>query len=450
MPDRPHSTELEQAVLGALLQEPSSFVDVRAIVVPADFYDPAHREVFAAMDRLHEKQGTFDLLTVSQELSDSDHLNAAGGSSYLAGLTNAVPITANVEQHAQLVQDKSLRRRLMNAGKGIAALGEDTKTPQIELLEKAENQLFDVCRVAAGGEPETLGSVAAKTYDYYAELHEADDKEAMLGLPTGFAALDHKLRGLENGALVVIAARPSVGKTALALSIARHIADRAGKSVAFFSLEMSKRSMVNRILASTLSTDTFLKLTRGTLPDAEFRKLDSVFDSLNRCQLAIDDEPLTIPTLRSKARRMHMKHGLDLIVVDYLQLIEVTDRTVGENRTQQVSYISRSLKNLARELDCPIIALSQLSRKTEERMNAIPQLADLRDSGSIEQDADIVLMLYREEIYNEDGATPGLTDVYIKKNRNGATGRVEMMFRKEHMDFTSIHKERANVPCPSS
>jgi replicative DNA helicase len=247
---------------------------------------------------------------------------------------------------------------------------------------------------------------------------------------------------LDAGAFVVIAARPSMGKTSLALNIAQSAAEQ-GKNVAFFSLEMTKQSLMDRIISGILGVETW-KLKKGELTEDEFRKLGPLFDGLKKHPLYIDDDAdTTIGNLRSKARRQQLEHGLDLLVIDYLQLIEVTDRAASENRTQQVTHISQSLKNLARELQCPVIALSQLSRSVEQRSPAIPILSDVRESGSIEQDADIVLMLYREDAYNEDCDSPGVTDVFVRKNRNGPTGRVSLFFQAERMTFTSLAKDRS-------
>ena len=309
-------------------------------------------------------------------------------------------------------------------------------------LERAEGKLLALSRHIVESKPQHIADIGAESYDCYARLHEATDKTAFFGLLTGFRDLDLMLTGLPAGSLTIVAARPSVGKSCFALDIARHVSAVQGKNVALFSLEMTKQEIMDRTIAGFLGVEAW-RLKKGQLTQADFERMGTLFDQLKEHPLYIDDDPdTTIGNLRSKARRQQMERGLDLLVIDYLQLIEVTDRAAGENRTQQVSYISRSLKNLARELGAPIIALSQLSRAVEQRTPPIPVLSDLRESGGIEQDSDVVLMLYREEVYNEDCTDPGTTDVYVRKNRNGPTGRVSLFFDKEKMSFRNLARSR--------
>ncbi|MFO0945623.1 MAG: replicative DNA helicase [Planctomycetota bacterium] len=327
-----------------------------------------------------------------------------------------------------------MHRQLMTIAQGLAS---DETVPTSEMIDQAEQQLLALSSNPES-KPQHIADVAAESYERYARLHAADDKASLFGLRTGFPKLDEILTGLVPGQLVILAARPSMGKTALALDVARHVAADQQKNVAIFSLEMTKQELMDRVIAGLLGVETW-KLKKGELTEADYERMGHLFDGLKRHPLYIDDDPdTTIANLRSKARRHQMEHGLDLLIIDYLQLIEVTDRASGENRTQQVSHISRSLKNLARELGCPILALSQLSRSVEQRTPAIPILSDLRDSGTIEQDADIVLMLYRESVYNEECDDPGLTDLYIRKNRSGPPGRVELHFAKERMSFLEM------------
>ena len=436
----PHSIEAEQATLGAMLIDADRVVDVIAKIRGDDFHDPVHRAIFEAIVDLSEERKPVDFLTVTEKLKGHANLQAAGGGAYLAELSMRVPTSANALEYAEIIRDKAVHRRIASAGRAISTLACDDELNTAEVMERAEQEILAISCQAGSSDPQHISDVCSEAYDDYVRLHEASDPQESAALRTGFADLDSLVDGLEPGALMVIAARPSMGKTAMALGIAREVSEKQGKTVAIFSLEMTKRQLHDRIVASVLGSDTW-KLKKGRLTDEEFRKLDPLFDRLQKHPLYLDDDPnTTIANLRSKARRQKLKHGLDLLVIDYLQLIEVTDRAARDNRTQQVTVISRSLKNLARELGCPIIALSQLSRLVEQRSPPIPILSDLRDSGSIEQDADIVLMLYREEAYNEDCQHPGVTDVYVRKNRNGATGKAELFFDSQRMLFRSLAK----------
>ncbi len=434
----PHSADAERSLLGALLMDPDKVTFVAAVLRPDDFFDPVHGDIYRVIARLHETRTPIDFVTVAAALDGDKTLQAIGGSAFLAELVANVPTASNAEQYAAVIRDRSLKRRLADLGDALAHLAADDKLAGTEALERAEQKLLSLTRQTQIAKPQHIADIGAESYERYAALHAADDKTPLFGLRTGFDELDLLLTGLTPGQLVVVAARPSMGKTSLALDIARHAAAVQGKQVAVFSLEMTKQELMDRIIASMLGVETW-KLKKGALTEQDFTRLGAIFDGLKQHPLYIDDDPdTTIANLRSKARRQQLEHGLDLLVIDYLQLIEVTDRASGENRTQQVSHISRSLKNLARELGCPIVALSQLSRSVEQRNPPIPILADLRDSGSIEQDADSVLMLYRESAYNEDVANPGATDIYVRKNRNGPTGRVGLHFDHARMSFGSV------------
>ncbi|NLG06934.1 replicative DNA helicase [Candidatus Peribacteria bacterium] len=285
-----------------------------------------------------------------------------------------------------------------------------------------------------------IRDILDQRYEKFAEMHEADDDDSVKGVPTGFKTLDMKLSGLQPSDLIIIAARPSMGKTSLMLNVAQNMAIRYKKSVGIFSLEMSKEQLVDRLFASMLGVDSW-KLQRGKLDDSDFQNLGPIMDELNAANLFIDDSVAsTVQELRTKARRLQMEHGLDILMVDYLQLMSTGNHQYAGNRVQEISEISRSLKQLGRELHIPVVALSQLSRAVESRPGNIPQLSDLRESGSIEQDADIVMMMYREDYYEEDSDRPGVTDIYIRKHRNGPTGRVELMFKREQMRFYDIDK----------
>jgi len=431
----PHSAEAERSTLGALLLDPEKLVDVASELKPADFHDPVYRAIYTAMLTLKERHTPVDFVTLHDELKDHEQVRATGGATFLAQLASHVPTASNAAAYAKIIREKSLYRRLIEVGQTMTTLASTEEIPATEAIERAEQELLALSRHSSTDKPQHIADIGAESYERYAQLHEAEDKTALFGLRTGFPALDLLLTGLTPGHLMIVAARPSMGKTSLALDIARHAAGEQGKQVAVFSLEMAKQELMDRIIAGMLGIETW-RLKKGDLTQEDFERMGTIFDGLKKHPIYIDDDPdTTIANLRSKARRQQMEFGLDLLVIDYLQLIEVTDRASGENRTQQVSHISRSLKNLARELGCPIIALSQLSRSVEQRSPPIPILADLRDSGSIEQDADSVVMLYRESAYNEDAADQGLTDLYVRKNRSGPTGRVELQFNHARMSF---------------
>ena len=432
----PHSTEAERSLLGAILLDPERLIDVAPRLEPADFFDPAHRRIYEAIIKLYEKGRGIDIVTLADKLRDDRHVEAAGGSAYLAELPQSVPIAAHALEYAKILRDALLRRKLASACGDVSKLLCDPSVSAETLLERAEQKLLALSRVSPDSRPKHIAEIGSEAYDRYAALHEAKDKTSLFGITTGFSAVDELVTGLPPGHLMILAARPSMGKTALALDIARNVAGRLRKNVAIFSLEMTRQEIMDRIVASMLGVETW-KLKKGELTEADFRRLGAFFDDLKNHPIYIDDDAdTTLTNLRAKARREELQSGLDLLIIDYLQLIEVTGREASENRTQQVTLISRSLKNLARELHCPIIALSQLSRSCEQRNPPIPVLSDLRESGAIEQDADSVVMLYRESLYNEDCADPALTDVYLRKNRNGPAGHIELHFDGARMSFT--------------
>jgi len=436
----PHSTEVEQSVLGALLMDGEALIKVADFLDAADFYDPAHREIYQAMLDLYNKHQPIDLLTLTSALSDFEKINAAGGSAYLAELTTTVPTSANVTQYAQIVKRKSTLRKMIKAGQAVTALGYDEEAPVDELLEKAEKELFHITQTFLKDSFVHIKDVLSERYERFAEMHEAEGDEKFKGVPTGLRALDARLSGLQPSDLIIIAARPGMGKTSLLTNIAQNAAIRFGKTVGIFSLEMSREQLVDRLFASMLGVDSW-KLQKGKMEDADFQRMGPIMDELNKANIFIDDTvSSSIHELRAKARRLQMEHGLDLIIVDYLQLMSTGNRMFIGNRVQEISEISRSLKALGRELHVPILAASQLSRAVESRPGNIPQLSDLRESGSIEQDADIVLMMYREDMYEEDSDRPGITDIYIRKFRNGPTGRIELMYKKEQMRFYDVDK----------
>lgn len=433
-----HNLDAERTTLGALLTDPDKLIDVGPLLRPDDFYDPIHAAIYGAMQRLHEERRPVDLVTVSDALKGDHTIDTIGGPAFLADLANEVPTASHAVQYAAIVREKSLRRQLGAVGRTIVQLASTEGRGAGELLESAEREILSLSRQSPDSRPATLTDLAGQRYEHYTALYEAEDASAHYGIATGFERLDHLLTGLTPGHLMILAGRPSMGKTALALDIARNVAGRQAKAVTIFSLEMTKEQLFDRLIAGAIGIEAS-KLRQGHLTEEEFARMGAAFDRLQDLPISIDDDPdTTLANLRSKARRQQMEHGLDLLIVDYLQLIEVTDRAAGENQTQRITYISKSLKTLARELQCPVIALSQLSRSCEQRTPSIPILSDLRDSGAIEQDADTVLMLYRAGYYDEDGDNPDATDVYVRKNRHGPTGRVELRFDRQRMAFHSI------------
>ncbi len=444
LPDvQPHNLEAEQTVIGALLMDPEAVVKVSETLLPEDFYDPTYRVIYKAIFDLYQAHQPVDVITVSSKLADEKNVQDIGGSAFLAELASNVPTSAHVYKYGQIVKTKAILRRIIRAGDSIKSLGYDAEKTVPELLENAEKAVFGISSSFLKDKFVHIRNVLDQRYEKFAEMHENKDEEAVKGVPTGFRSLDFKLSGLQPSDLVIIAARPSMGKTALALNMAQNASIRFGKTVGIFSLEMSKEQLVDRLFASMLGVDSW-KLQRGKLDDADFQNMGPIMDELNKANLFIDDSVgSSIPELRAKARRLQMEHGLDMLIIDYIQLMSTGNHQFLGNRVQEISEISRSLKALGRELNVPIVALSQLSRAVENRPGNIPQLSDLRESGSIEQDADIVLMLYREDYYDEDSDRPGITDVYIRKHRNGPTGKIELMFKKEQIRFFDIDKTHA-------
>lgn len=441
----PHSLEAERGVLGSVLIEREALLKIADLLAADDFYDPRHALVFGAMLDLFHSHIPVDLVTLAQKLADQGQLKNVGGRAMLAELTEAVPTSAHIYEYAQITKQKSTLRRLLSAGQEITGLAYDEAAETNQLLEKAEQSLFKVTQNLVKDKFVHIKHILSQRFEDFSELHEAENKDAIHGVPSGFQTLDHLLGGFKLTDLVILAARPSMGKTALALGIAQNASLNFRKSVGFISLEMSKEQLVDRMFASLLGVDSW-RLHKGKLTDEEFSRIGGVMDELSRANIFIDDSVgSSVVEVRAKARRLQMEHGLDMIVVDYLQLMTTDTNNSAGNRVQEISEISRSLKALARELHVPIIALSQLSRAVENRPGKIPQLADLRESGAIEQDADIVMMMYREDYYEEDSSRPGVTDIYIRKNRNGPTGRVELMFKKEQLRFYDLDKTHAGA-----
>ncbi|MBI1934616.1 replicative DNA helicase [Candidatus Peregrinibacteria bacterium] len=436
----PHALEAERTVLGALLLDPEAIIKVSDFLRPEDFYDPRLRSICQIIYELYQRHEPIDFVTVANRLSDSGTLNDVGGSAFLAELASSVPTSSHVYQYGQIVKEKAVHRNIIETGRKIVGLGYDLDLPVAELLDSVERAVFSVTNTVLKEKFVHIRDILDARYERFAELHEADDPDAVKGTTTGFHSLDSKLSGFQPSDLIILAARPSMGKTSLALNIAQNAAIRFQKTVGIFSLEMSKEQLVDRLFASMLGVDSW-KLQRGKLDDADFQNMGPIMDELHKANIFIDDSVASSLTeLRTKARRLQMEHGLDLLVIDYIQLMTTGNVRYAGNRVQEISEISRCLKQLARELRIPVLALSQLSRAVESRPGNIPQLSDLRESGAIEQDADVVLMMYREDYYDEESGRPGMTDVYIRKHRNGPTGRVELLFKKEQMRFYDVDK----------
>ncbi len=438
----PQNTDAEASLLGALLIDSDAIVKIADAVLADDFYDERHRRIFAAINQLYEKHSPVDVLTLSDQLKAEGLLEMVGGAAYLTELTNFVPTAAHAEQYADIVAQKALRRRLIKISGNIAELGYDEARNMRELIEEAESRLFEVSQRHVRHDITSLEAILTESFDRLDELHK--DKGKLRGVPTGFKDLDQILAGLQRSDLFILAARPSIGKTALALNIAHNVALKAELPVLLFSLEMSKEQLVDRMLAMESGVDAWA-LRTGNLNDSDFEKIGQAMGSLSEAQIYIDDTPsLTISDVRTKARREAHQRPLGLIIVDYLQLMSGGSRFGGDgNRVQEISEISRGLKGIARELNVPLMALSQLSRSVESRSPQIPQLADLRESGSIEQDADVVAFIYREEYYNPETDRKNITDIFIKKHRNGPVGNVELYFDREKQRFRTLDIKHA-------
>lgn len=422
--------------------EKNAIVKIADMLEKEDFYYDTHGSIYECMQQLFHKRSPIDVLTVTAWLKDQGKLDEVGGQTYLQELCNEVLTASHIYQYALLVKQKSTLRKLITAGSCITALGYQEGEDVDNLVDQAEQELFKVSQTFMRNRFMHIKDLLASTYEKISELHDPEQAEKYKGIQTGYTGLDYILTGLQASDLIILAARPAMGKTALALNIGMNVAMK-GKSVGLISLEMSKEQLVERLFVSMLGVDSW-KMKNGQLTQDDFMRMGKVMDQLNQCKIFIDDSAgSTIAELRAKARRLQMEHGLDILLVDYLQLMTTGKTSSITNRVQEISEISRSLKQLARELHIPVMALSQLSRAVESRPVKIPQLSDLRESGAIEQDADVVLMMYREDYYEEDTDRVGITDLYIRKHRHGATGRVELMFKKEQLRFFNIEKNHS-------
>ncbi len=433
----PYSEEAEKAVLGSILMDKESLIHIYDLIKTDDFYFDKHQIVWEVMIKLYNSHSPIDLLTISNKLEENKKLEPIWWMAFLAELSTAVPTSSHILSYAILVKNKSTRRKLITAGNAVMWYWYKEENDINEDLEAAEKEIFNVSQAFMKNKFVPIKDILWGRFEEFAKMHEDPDSGTMSGISSGFKQYDDMTNGFKPSDLIILAARPSMGKTALALNFALN-AGLKGKKIAIFSLEMSKEQLVDRMFCMTVWVDMW-KLNKWKLDDEEFSKLWVGMDELMKTQIFIDDSVgASLSEVRAKARRLQMEHWLDMIIIDYLQLMTTGNAKLAWNRVQEISEISRSLKQIGRELHIPVVCLSQLSRAVESRPGKIPQLSDLRDSGSIEQDADIVAMLYREEYYEPDTDRPWMTDVFIKKNRNGPVGRVELKWLAKAMKFSSV------------
>lgn len=433
----PQNIEAEQAVLGAMFLEQEALTVAFEILSVEDFYRAAHQKVFQVILTLFDKGKPVDLVTVTSELADQNVLDEVGGVSYLAELANSVPTAANVEYYARIIEEKSILRRLIRTATTIATDGYSREDEVEDLLNEAERKILEVSQKKNTKGFQNIKDVLVATYDKIELLHNR--KGDVTGIPTGFTELDRMTAGFQKNDLIIVAARPSVGKTAFALNIAQNVATKTDESVAIFSLEMGAEQLVMRMLCAEGNINA-QRLRTGDLTAEDWAKLTMAMGSLSNAGIYIDDTPgIRVSEVRAKCRRLKQESGLSMILIDYLQLIQGSGNR-GENRQQEVSDISRSLKALARELEIPVIALSQLSRGVESRQDKRPMMSDIRESGSIEQDADIVAFLYRDDYYDKETEKKDIIEIIIAKQRNGPVGTVELAFVKEYNKFVNMER----------
>jgi replicative DNA helicase len=438
----PQSIEAEQAVLGALILDGEALVSVSERLRPEDFYRQSHQIIFQAMIDLSERQEPVDLVTIAAELKDREQLEACGGVTYLTELANAVPTAANVDYYARIVEEKSMLRRLIRTATQIVSSGYTNTDNVDELLSDAEQRILELSQRKSDSGFIPIRDVLMDVFEQVEHLYH--HKGSVTGIPSGFIDLDKMTSGFQKSDLIIVAARPSVGKTAFALNIAQNVGVRSKETVAIFSLEMSATQLVQRIISAEANVDG-TRLRTGFLENEDWEKITMAIGTLSEAKIFIDDSPtITVSEIRSKCRRLKREHGLGLVLIDYLQLIQGRGNT--DNRQQEVSEISRSLKAIARELEVPVIALSQLSRSVEQRQDKRPLLSDLRESGSIEQDADIVAFLYRDDYYNQESEKKNLIEIIIAKQRNGPVGTVELVFLKNFNKFVNLDRTHEEPP----
>ena len=438
----PHSTEAEESVLGSILLSSDAANDVLDRIGPEDFYVPAHQAIFEAIASLYNQNQPIDAVTVSDVLRRAEELDKVGGVSYLTRILDAVPTAANVSYYAAVVEENALRRRMLRAGAEISELALSLDQEIETVIDTAEQKMLAVAEKRVGEGLEPLGELFEGTLKHLEDLEKNDSE--LTGVSTGLIDLDKKLAGLQKSNLVIIAARPAMGKSALAVNIATHVAINHGP-VAIFSLEMAREEIVQRLLCTEARIDS-MKLRAGQL-GSRWPDLVKAANFLYKAPIYVDDAAqVTVTDIRAKCRRLKRKHGLELVVVDYIQLMQGSNR---ENRQQEIAEISRNLKNLARELAVPVIGVSQLNRGLESRNDKRPQLGDLRESGAIEQDADVVMFIYRDDYYNPDSHERGIADIIVAKHRAGGTGMVKTTFAAEYTKFANLpHGYTSSLPPP--
>jgi replicative DNA helicase len=439
----PHSIEAEEAVIGAVLIYPEALLELSSLVQPDDFYELKHRWIWEAILALSERNDAIDLLTLTEELRHRQKLEDVGGAVYVAQLANNTPTYLYAETYAQVVQRAAVRRRLMEAAGKIADLARDEGRELQEAISAAEVALFAVTDQTLRQE---IIPIEQAVNDYYRRIEELFlSQQEILGVPTRFGALDKMLGGLQKSDLIIVAARPGVGKTSFLLSLTLNAARFANARTAFFSLEMGNEQLVQRLYSSETGINS-QRLRDGKLEDHEWDRFTEATSRLNKLPIFIDDTPgISVQQVRARCRRLKKEGGLDLVIVDYLQLLTSGVARMDANRVQEISYISRSLKEMARELKVPVLAAAQLSRAVEQRADKRPQLSDLRESGSIEQDSDIVIFLYRDELYNQNTEYPNQAEVIVSKHRNGPTGTIKLYFRKDLTQFVDIEINQSSV-----
>lgn len=428
----PHNEEAERSVLGAIMLSRDVLSEVLEEVTAEDFYNESHREIFKAIWELYKENIAVDMLTVCEELKKRKALDMVGGRAYIATLTAEVPSTSNASEYAKIVAEKAILRQMIKTSEDISDKGYEAKMDAAEILDYAESGIFRIGQRRQKSDYSKIQDVLLNNIKIIDNA--ARNKDKIVGIPTGFKDLDEKTSGFQRSDLVIVAARPAMGKTAFALNIAQQSAVKHGSSVIIFSLEMSKEQLGQRLLAMQARVE-MQKLKQGDLDRKDWDRITMALDELNSTNIVIDDTPgISIMEMRNKCRRLKAEQGLDLIVIDYLQLMSMQGKS--DNRQQEISTISRNLKLLAREMDCALIVLSQLSRAPEQRQDHRPILSDLRESGSIEQDADIVIFLYRDDYYNENSEKPGVCEVNIAKHRSGPTDKIELTWVSRYTKFS--------------
>lgn len=435
----PHDTEAEQAVIGSMLTDKDAIISAIEVLKEEDFYREDNKTIYEAILNLYNRAEPVDIITLKAELSSMGKLDSIGGLEYLAELPDKVPTTSNVDKYIKIVEEKSLLRSLIKTANDIIKLGYD-ETQDVEfLMDQAEKRIFDTVQSRNQKGYSSIKDILVDTFTELEQLY--NQKQHVTGVPTGFADLDYKTAGLHGSELILVAARPAMGKSAFALNIATYAATRGNAPVVIFSLEMSKEQMVNRILCSEAMVDSN-KVRTGKIDDEEWAKLADASGILSESKIFIDDTPgISIMEIRAKCRKLKLEQNIGLIVIDYLQLIQGSGKR-GASREQEISEISRSLKILAKEINVPVIALSQLSRAVEQRPDHRPMLSDLRESGAIEQDADIVMFLYRDDYYNEESEKKNIAEVILAKHRAGSTGTVELLWLASYTKFANIERYR--------